>query len=84
MASEEFWRRLVARSPSHGAALPLQYEANLWGKGGDSGSPVFYGTKAHGISVGNNCDGCSQLYYTPIKRVEEFWSNAFMVLTYQP
>lgn len=61
-----------------------QYEANLWGRGGDSGAPIFYGTKAHGIAVGNYCDGCSQLYYTPIKRVEEFWSNAFMVLTYQP
>lgn len=61
-----------------------QYKANLYGRGGDSGSPVFYGTKAHGITVGNDCDGCSALYYTPIKRVEEYWSNEFVVLTYAP
>jgi hypothetical protein len=61
-----------------------QYKANLYGRGGDSGSPIFYGTKAHGIAVGNDCNGCPALYYTPVKRVEEFWSNEFVVLTYNP
>jgi hypothetical protein len=50
--------------------------------GGDSGSPVYYGSQAMGIMIANLYEGSSIGYYTPIQSVEA-WSS-FRVLTSAP
>lgn len=51
-----------------------------YGRGGDSGSPVYYGSKAIGVMSGASCEGCSTSYYTPIQNVE-IWSRYSVQIT---
>lgn len=53
-----------------------------YARGGDSGSPVYYGSKAMGIMAAASCEGCSLSYYTPIQYVE-IWTG-FRAVTAPP
>jgi hypothetical protein len=48
--------------------------------GGDSGSPVFYQSKAQGIMSAMNCGSSSLDCYTPVQDVE-IWKNFLVMVT---
>ncbi len=52
---------------------------NAWG--GDSGSPMYYQNKAYGILVANDCDGCTNAYYTHIRNVEIYFNVQTQIAT---